>query len=150
MSTPKAGYGRRLRALRMGLGLSQRAFAQLTLSPSASARNIGRIENEEVVPRTSTLTRIAEALEADANWLVTGRLADVSVVRLPFVGDRVRRLRNELGLSQRAFAQLVLSENASARNIGRIEQGEVMPRQATLERIAEATGKSVQYFLKAA
>lgn len=54
------------------------------------------------------------------------------------VGQRVSAVRAEFGISQHQFALGTLSANASAKNIGRIEQGEVTPRLSTLAKIALA------------
>lgn len=55
------------------------------------------------------------------------------------VGQRVHAIRTELGLSQTQMARETLSEGASAKNIGRIEQGEVTPTLFTLAKIAVST-----------
>ena len=52
------------------------------------------------------------------------------------VGARVRQIREETGLNLSNFAKQYLSGSASARNVSRIESGEVAPTEKTLERIA--------------
>lgn len=58
--------GERIKALRIGQGITQEALAEKT---EVSARTIQRIENDEVAPRTYTLQMIARALEVDYSTL---------------------------------------------------------------------------------
>jgi transcriptional regulator with XRE-family HTH domain len=66
------GIGKRLQKLRVRAGMSQRAAAGL-LSPSPSAKNIGRIEQNEVRPMPATLHRLAGALGTRLSYLVNGQ-----------------------------------------------------------------------------
>jgi transcriptional regulator with XRE-family HTH domain len=65
----------------------------------------------------------------------------------PGIGDRVHSLRTALGVSQLKLAKGALSEGASAKNIGRIEQGEVTPTLKTLAKIAYATNVDVSWLV---
>jgi transcriptional regulator with XRE-family HTH domain len=58
--------GERIKALRIGQGITQEALAEKT---EVSARTIQRIENDEVAPRAYTLQMIARALEVDYSTL---------------------------------------------------------------------------------
>jgi transcriptional regulator with XRE-family HTH domain len=60
------------------------------------------------------------------------------------VGLRIRRARKQAGLSQEALAHRIKS---SRRNVLRWEGGHNMPRAEHIREIAEATGKSTDYFL---
>jgi transcriptional regulator with XRE-family HTH domain len=54
-----------------------------------------------------------------------------------YVGDRVRRLRNELALSQAELAEEV---GITITALSRIERNEAQPRPKTRRRLAEALG----------
>lgn len=140
------GYGQRVRATRLSTGTSMQAFAKRSLSKGASAKNIGRIEKEQVTPRIDTLERISSVADVDLNWLVTGRtdIRDTHVVKTAGIGQRVEALRQARGLSMRALARNA-QLGTSAKNVGRIEIGEVRPRGATLGRLANALNVSVDH-----
>jgi transcriptional regulator with XRE-family HTH domain len=57
--------------------------------------------------------------------------------------DAIRAMREEHGLQQSSFAPL------TAREVRRIENGEAMPRIATLEKLASGHGMTVDDYLKA-
>lgn len=65
----------------------------------------------------------------------------------PGYGMRLAAVRMEAGLSKHAFALKVLSERASAQNIGRLEKESVVPRLATLLKIAEHTGCNLAWLV---
>lgn len=140
------GYGQRVRATRLSTGTSMLAFAKRSLSKGASAKNIGRIEKEQVIPRMDTLERISSVADVDLNWLATGKTAilDTHVVKAPGIGQRVEMLRQARGLSMRALARSA-KLGTSAKNVGRIEIGEVRPRGATVGRLANALGVSAEH-----
>jgi XRE family transcriptional regulator, fatty acid utilization regulator len=54
-----------------------------------------------------------------------------------YVGDRVRRLRNELALTQAELAEEV---GITITALSRIERNEAQPRPKTRRRLAEALG----------
>jgi transcriptional regulator with XRE-family HTH domain len=139
------GFGKRVNLARKDLKSTQVALAQRALSPRASAKNIGRIEQEEVSPRSSTLQKIATATGVDVAWLATGKtpLRQNCVVRTAGIGPRISHFRIDRGLTMRALAeQAGLGE--SSRNVGRLESGEVRPRAGTLARLAKTLGVSVE------
>jgi transcriptional regulator with XRE-family HTH domain len=146
--TVNAGVGQRVSTLRAQLGVSQQRMARHALSPNASAKNIGRIENGEVTPTVHTLAKIAVVSNVDFAWLVTGQaqLEENKPIRVPGVGKRVEQMRLRNGMSQREAAAL-LSPNPSAKNVGRIECGEVCPTPRTLRRLAEGLGTSMEYLV---
>lgn len=138
MSQVQKGFGRRVRYVREAMGLPQSRFAQSVLSPGASAVNIGRIEREEVLPRASTIQKIAGA-GAELKWLTGGLQAYKAneVVHAAGFGERLRKLRETRGYTSRTLASL--SElGASSKNVSRLESGEVSPRRRTVERLARA------------
>jgi transcriptional regulator with XRE-family HTH domain len=140
------GFGKRVTLVRREAQLSMSAFAKKALSPNASAKNIGRIENEEVTPRTKTLAKIADVGGVDMKWLATGQcdLKPGTIVRTAGVGERIAQARRAKGMSCLALAQ-ASGLGASPKNISRLEKGEHRPRSATLERIAASLKVPVAY-----
>ena len=67
MKKPKA-VGKRIRARRLGLGLTQRSIGE----PGSSYAYISRIESGERSPSIEALVAIAEKLETTALVLLTG------------------------------------------------------------------------------
>jgi len=139
------GYGKRVKLARTERAFTQVGLARTALSGGASAKNIGRIENEQVKPRASTLTKIADATGVDVDWLLTGRtlMRENCVVRTAGIGRRINAYRGERGYSLRFVAEK--SElGASAKNVSRLETGEHRPRTGTLERIASVLDVPVE------
>ena len=95
------GFGKRVALVRRDAKLSMTAFAQKALSPNASAKNIGRIESEEVTPRANTLVKIAEAGGVSLEWLATGQctLKPSTIVRTAGVGERITKARLAKGMT---------------------------------------------------
>lgn len=58
-------------------------------------------------------------------------------------GAKIKRARREAGLSLDRLAERI---GSSRRHLIRLEKGDHEPRPATLARIAEATGKPLDYF----
>jgi transcriptional regulator with XRE-family HTH domain len=139
------GFGKRVRMARNDMSATQVAFARMALSCGASAKNIGRIEKEEVTPREVTLQKIADVTGVDITWLATGKtlLKQNCVVRTAGIGSRITQVRKTRSLTLRA-----LSEQAglgqSSKNVSRLESGEVRPRAVTLGRVASALGVSME------
>lgn len=139
MTTIQNGFGQRVFAIRRASGLGKAAFAQTVLSASASAKNISRIEQEEVTPREATLRKIAEYGNVDLHWLTTGQcvLKPGDLVDALGVAQRISDERQRAGLSCRALARA--SElGDSAKNIQRLEAGEHRPTFRSLSKIARA------------
>lgn len=135
------GYGKRVKMARADISATQVGLAKAALSDGASAKNIGRIEKEEVTPRASTLEKIAAATGVDLNWLVTGRTQyrQNCVVRTPGIGARIAKVRIAQGMTLRALAEKS-GLGQSSRNVSRLETGEMRPRAETLGRISVALG----------
>jgi transcriptional regulator with XRE-family HTH domain len=62
-----------------------------------------------------------------------------------YVGKRVRRLRNELALTQAELAEQV---GITVTTLARIERNEAQPRPKTRRRLAEALGVSPRELLQ--
>lgn len=137
------GYGKRVQMARADIRATQVGLARAALSTGASAKNIGRIEKEEVTPRASTLKKIADATGVDLTWLATGRTQyrQNCVVRTPGIGPRIAQFRADRGLTLRALAEQS-GLGQSSKNISRLESGEMRPRAETLGRISVALGVS--------
>jgi transcriptional regulator with XRE-family HTH domain len=76
-----AEFGRRVRAAREALGLSQEALSEIV---GVHRTMIGTIERGEVGPTLTTIVRIAEGLAIDPGELVRGlatSLPDASIQR---------------------------------------------------------------------
>ena len=61
------------------------------------------------------------------------------------IGRRIRTARDDAGLTQRALAALIGVEDAQS--VSRYERGITEVTTRRLERIAEATGKPMSYFV---
>jgi transcriptional regulator with XRE-family HTH domain len=132
------GYGQRVAMVRDECGQSMQAFARGALSAGASAKNIGRIEAEEVVPTVRTLTKVAVYGGVSFNWLLTGKLSlkPHDIVTIPGVGQRIQLVRESRGLSRLALSRRAkLGE--SSKNISRLETIEHRPRLSTVRKIAK-------------
>lgn len=71
------------------------------------------------------------------------RLSSYSHLRRKIDPARVFEARAELGLSQELLARRI---GCSLGAVGGWERGIASPRRALVERLAEATGKSVEFF----
>ncbi len=68
MRPPRGGIGRRLRARRIALGISQRELQE----PGVSYAYISRIERGQRDPSVKALRRLSAKLGVSAHWLETG------------------------------------------------------------------------------
>ena len=144
--TINAGYGQRVQAVRQDTGLGKELFARLVLSPGASAKNISRIEIEEVTPRLSTLGKISTFSDVNMQWLREGSCAlkPNDIVRTAGIGRRIALMRQRRGLTRCALSRLSALGNTT-KNISRLETGEHRPLARTIVRIAKALDVSPTY-----
>lgn len=140
------GFGQRVKSVRTSSKMTQTAFARVALSSGASAKNIGRIESEEVTPRFTTMEKIAAAGNVDLQWLCSGvcPLKPTHVLRTPGIGARIQQSRVARGMTRIELAKAA-KLGASPKNVSRLELGEHSPRGNTLSRIAEALKVPVAY-----
>lgn len=134
------GYGIRLQTARLACGYSQLELARAALSEKASARNIWRIERQEVCPTKDTLLRICAKLQISPAWLfydIPPDASDTTILRVPGIGERIREARLRKGYSQRYLARIT-GLGDTAQNVGRIEKAQVYPRLGTVRRISRA------------
>ena len=69
MTTKPETMGQRIRALRVGLGMTQEELAEITLIPKPT---LSSYENDRVDIKSSVIAELAEALETDPNYLILG------------------------------------------------------------------------------
>lgn len=133
------GLATRIALVRADTGMTQHVFARMALSPNASAKNIGRLEQGEVSPRKETLAKLASFADVSEDWLLTGNvpLHATRRVRTAGFGARVREARLQRGLSARALAKSA-GLGASAKNVTRLENREHLPTGNTVIRLAQA------------
>ncbi len=124
--------GEKIRLLRTGKKMSLQELAQ---KAKISVSYLSEIERGTVYPSLATLQRVAGGLGVPASSLL-GREA--------CVGERLKKLREERGLTQ---SQLARQAGVTPGLIGQIEQGKVQPSLKTLEKVSEAMGVSPCYFL---
>lgn len=139
MLTIEKGFGHRVSAIRLASGLGKEAFARDVLSEGASAKNISRIEAEEVTPREATLRKISAYGNVNMEWLTTGRcvLKPTDVVTTIGLGARIAKAREAAGMNCRELAK-ASSLGASSKNVSRYEKGEHRPTYRTVEKLAAA------------
>ena len=121
--------GRRIRRAREECGLSQRQLA----FPGCSPAYISRIENGERIPSLQLLREIARRLEANEDFLATGRLsADVSVLAEAEIALRLDEME-EAGRLYAAVASEAVDDESRAKaleGLGHIAFREGRPRVA--------------------
>lgn len=131
--TPE-GIGRKIRELRTAKGLT---LSEMSRRSDLSLAHLSEVERGRSSASLKTLERIAEVLEVPVAVLVGRDECDP-------LGERVRRLRERVGLTQKELAELV---EVSHTLVGQIENGRLQPSVATLTRLAIALGVSPCYFL---
>lgn len=126
--------GRKLRQVREEIGLT---LVECGKKAGISYTHISEIERGNVCPSLKTLDKLAFALGKPVSFF----LKSESPITL---GERVRKLREAQGLTQvKLAAQVGISDSL----IAQVETGKVQPSLNTLEKMAEALGVSVDYFL---
>jgi len=97
-------FGSRLRKLRKDKGLSQerlrflrkkRDFSQAEFAKKLGLNGhtqVSRYENGKSYPDVATLAKIAEVLDADLHWLITGQPSPVESTEIENYKEAVRRL----------------------------------------------------------
>ncbi|MGQ9531410.1 MAG: helix-turn-helix domain-containing protein [Desulfotomaculales bacterium] len=124
--------GEKIRLLRTEKNLS---LQELAAKADISFSYLSEIERGTVYPALSTLKRIAQALGVSVTSIMAAESS---------LGQRLRALREELGLTQ---AQLASLAGVTAGLIGQIEQGKVQPSLKTLEKLAQVMGVSPCHFI---
>ena len=128
---------KRLLELRNRRALSRQALAA---KAHVSERQLARIETEDVQVRTTTLERLARALDVDGAVILGEEplpAADDEETPLEIDPQNLRALREAKRLSRR---QLAAKSRVSERQLARLESSRKAVRPTTFKRIAEALG----------
>ena len=128
---------KRLLELRNRRGLSRQALAA---KAHVSERQLARIETEDVQVRSTTLERLARALDVDGAVILGEEplpAADDEDSPLEIDPRNLRALREAKRLSRR---QLAAKSRVSERQLARLESSRKAVRSTTFRRIAEALG----------
>lgn len=126
--------GARLRRLREQKGIT---LSELSRRSGVSLAHISEIERSRSTASLKTLEKLAAVLEVTTSSLLRAGQEDT-------LGNRLKRLREKIGLTQKELAQQV---GISHSLIGQIETDRIQPSLSTLSSLAEALGVSTCYFL---
>lgn len=133
----------RIRRIRKEKGWTQAQFAEIL---SVSQQMIGQFENSKKPPKLETIQKIAAALGVTAFDLMEGECLDKKTPGITekiksnhnmTVGERIRHLRKERGLTQKKLGELCKIAEPTIR---RYEAGSLNPKLETIEKIASALG----------
>lgn len=118
----------------------QRGFSRCGLSVAAGLTNqaVSYIEDQDRVPRISTVARLAQVLAVPPGWLAFGLGASAhpgGSSEPAELAERLRVVRAAHGLSRTALAQAAV---VLAGSIQRIEEGRGAANVETVERLAIA------------
>ncbi len=127
------GVGDRLRLARQGKGLT---LAQLADKTGLSISYLSDVERGVELPAVETLAALATSLEVRVSDLVRREAATL--------GEKIRRLRNNLAMSR---AELARSAGFSLSFIGQVEEGKARASLDSLERLSAALGVSPCYLI---
>ena len=128
---------KRILELRGRKGLSRQALAA---KAHVSERQLARIETEDVQVRSTTLERLARALDVDGAVILGAEplpAADEEESPLEINPQSLRALREAKRLSRR---QLAAKSRVSERQLARLESSRKAVRSTTFKRITEALG----------
>lgn len=124
--------GERLRLVREERGLS---LSELAEKAGISPSYLSEIERDNVYPAIHTLKLLANSLKVSVSSLIGPGGT---------IGQKLRRAREEQGLSQAALAR---SAGVSPGLVGQIEHGRVQPSLQTIEKLAGVLGVSPCYLI---
>lgn len=126
--------GAKLRQLRQQKGIT---LSQLSRQSGVSLAHISEIERGRGRASLKTLEKLAAVLDVPTSSLLRSQKEDS-------LGNKLRRLREKMGLTQKQLAEQV---GISHSLIGQIETDRIQPSLSTLSSLAEALGVSTCYFL---
>jgi len=113
-------FGARLRALRKYKGLSQADLGEkLGYNQGVSISNI---ESDKTRPEISALQKIAEALDADLHWLITGKRIEALKVLQPVAVSYLIEQNGKIYDLKKEQAELEIRESMGETHTGRLEQ----------------------------
>lgn len=135
--------GDRIRLRRMALGLSLRDLSDLMEYDDHST--IARIEKNIVKPTHTRIEQFAKALNVSVEYLTGEESANMNENEASLnVGDRVKKRRIEIGLSQEELA--IKMGYQSRTSINKIENGRPVTQKIAI-RLANALGVSPAYLM---
>lgn len=129
------GPGDKLRIAREDRGMTLREVAS---AAGISSTYLSEIERGNVQPAVSVLKKLARVLHMPLSALMS------PAERKGFLGEKLKRLREKLGMTQ---AEVSARAGVSAALIGQIELGRVSPSLKTVNKIASALGVSPCYLV---
>ncbi|NLG78888.1 MAG: helix-turn-helix transcriptional regulator [Firmicutes bacterium] len=129
------GLGDKLRLAREDRGMTLREVAS---AAGISSTYLSEIERGNVQPAVSVLKQLARVLHVPLSTFMS------PAERKGFLGEKLRRLREKLGMTQ---AEVAAKAGVSAALIGQIELGRVSPSLKTINKIASALGVSPCYLV---
>lgn len=128
--------------LRLVLRLQRRAMSAASLDAGLPNDFVFHIERRQRLPRIDTIERLARTLGISPAWLTYGE-GDATTPHPSLltaqIGDRIRRLRLQRGLTAAALGR---AAHITGQTIANIETGGMMPKVDTLEAIATALAVS--------
>ncbi|MEW6662900.1 MAG: helix-turn-helix domain-containing protein [Bacillota bacterium] len=127
--------GKRLRQFRTSKGIT---LSILSKKSGVSLAHLSEIERGRSAASLKTLEKLSAALGVSVSHFLRSEEEE------PSLGNKLRRLREKVGLTQKELAQRI---GISHGLVGQIETGRTQPSVATLNSLAEALGVSACYFL---
>jgi len=127
--------GKRLRQFRTSKGIT---LSVLSKKSGVSLAHLSEIERGRSAASLKTLEKLSVALGVSVSHFLRSEEEESSL------GNKLRRLREKVGLTQKELAQRI---GISHGLIGQIETGRTQPSIATLNSLAQALGVSACYFL---
>jgi transcriptional regulator with XRE-family HTH domain len=126
-------------ASRLKKARKQQGLSRCGLSVAAGLTNqaVSYIENQDRIPRISTVSRLAQVLGLAPGWLAFGLSASIhpGSTEPAVLAERLRLVRAARGLSRTSLAEAAV---VLAGSIQRIEEGRGAANVETVERLAIA------------
>lgn len=111
MSPCRASLGRRLKSVRLQLGISQRQFA---VALGTASNHICQVERDHCIPGAKLLRGMREQFGIDINWLLSGETDYVATTLLEREVDKLIRQFQAADPSARAMLLQTASFTAAA------------------------------------
>ena len=127
--------GERIKNIRLELGETLEKFGK-RFNPPANRSLVSGWENNRYIPSPERLKVIAEL----------GGIQVKELVSTHSVGWRIKRIREELGISMSDFA-LLIDDKAKSGTVANWETGKNLPNRKRLNRIAELGNTTVNQLL---
>lgn len=96
-----SSLGYRVRAMREKLNLTQSQVSEIT---KISRSNIGKIENDQIVPNCNAILAFARLFNVSTDYLIKGD--DETDSDMNDIGSRIKLRRNQLGLTVEKLGEL--------------------------------------------